>query len=167
MKSRIDAVLERAIADWVDGVRRRARAIAWGGLALTLALGVYTALTLGINSDNMGLISDDLPSRLAYEEFTSRFPALDDSLLVVVDGETPELARNATERLRDALALRTDQFTRVYIPGGGDFFERHALLYRELDDLDVFAAEMARMQPLIAELESDSSVQNLARLVGP
>jgi hopanoid biosynthesis associated RND transporter like protein HpnN len=165
MKSRVDAILEREIAGWVDGVRRRAGLIAWGGLALTAALGVYTALTLGINSDNMGLISDDLPSKLAYEEFTSRFPALDDSLLVVVDGETPELARNATERLRDALAPLTDQFTRVYIPGGGDFFERHALLYRELDDLDVFAAEMARMQPLIAELESDSSVQNLTRLV--
>ncbi len=165
MKNRIDSFLEKVIVVGVDAVRRRARVVVMGGLALTVVFGAWTAGHLGVNSDNMGLISDDLPSRLAYEQFTSRFPALDDSLLVVVDGETSELARQAAIALRDALTLRTDRFTRVYIPGGGDFFERHALLYRDLDDLDVFSAEMARMQPLIAELETDPSIQNLSSLL--
>ena len=32
--------------------------------------------------------------------------------------------------------------------GGGTFFETHGLLYRELEDLDIFGDQMARLQPI-------------------
>ncbi|MEO2236689.1 MAG: orotidine 5'-phosphate decarboxylase / HUMPS family protein, partial [Candidatus Poseidoniia archaeon] len=40
-------------------------------------------------------------------------------------------------------------------PGGGEFFERNGLLYQGVDELDAFADQMARIQPLLTQLEQD------------
>ena len=150
---------------WVRWVAANARAIAWSGTALTLLLGVHAGLTLGINSDNMSLIPDNLPSAAAHRDFKSLFLTLDSTLIVVVDAETPELARTAGDGMEAALRGRPDLFPEIYVPGGGSFFEDHGLLYRSLDDLDQFAEQMARMQPVMAELEQDPSIAQLAEIV--
>ena len=165
MKDRIDAFLERRIERWVDGVQLRASAISWASVALTLAALVHAALFLGINSDNVRMLADTLPSKIAYTEFSRFFPNLDDALLIVVDGESTEQVRDATEKLEAALAERTDLFTDVYVPGGGSFFERNGLLYRGLDELDVFSIQMATLQPVLAELEADPSIESLASII--
>ncbi len=131
----------------------------------TLLLAFYTATHLGINSDNVGLISEDLPSRKNHEAFSALFPNLEHALLIVIDGETPELARDAAVAITAELQARPDAFTDAYIPGGGSFFERAGLLYRSVEELEEFADQMARIQPLLAELERDSSIANLTALV--
>ena len=113
----------------------------------------------------MTLIAEHLEARQNYLAFAESFPNLENVMLVVVDGETPEVARDATERLRDALAERPELFREVYIPGSGEFFERHGLLYRNLDDLDEFALQMARVQPILTALEREPTVANLASLI--
>ena len=65
----------------------------------TLALAFYAATHLGINSDNVGLISKDLDTRRNHEAFAALFPNLEHALLIVVEGETPELARDAADEL--------------------------------------------------------------------
>ena len=120
---------------------------------------------LGINSDNVTLISERVPARQNYLEFTESFPNIENVMLVVVDGETPEVAREATYTLRDALGARPDLFRDVYIPGSGDFFERHGLLYRDLDDLDEFALQISSVQPILTALEREPTVANLATLI--
>jgi hypothetical protein len=120
---------------------------------------------LGINSDNVRMLADTLPSKIAYTEFSKFFPNLDDALLIVVDGETPELARESADALEKKLAARSERFTDVYQPGGGAFFEKNGLLYRTPDELDQFADQMARMQPVLAELERDPSISSLARII--
>ena len=87
---------------WVAAVDRRASGICWGIVAVTLLLATHAALELGINSDNMSLISDRLPSHEANAEFKSLFLTLDSALLVVIDAETPELARRAGEEMEEA-----------------------------------------------------------------
>lgn len=165
MKDRIDAWLEPRIERWVDAVQRRASAICWGSLAVTLAALVYAALTLGINSDNVRLLADSLPGKIAYKEFSRYFPNLDDALLIVVDGADTEQTRQAARRLEEALSERSDSFTEVYVPGGGSFFERNGLLYRSLDELDTFAIQMATLQPVLAQLEADPSIESLAGII--
>ncbi len=163
--SRADERIARFLVAWVDGVRRRARAVVWGTLVVTLALAAFTALRLGINSDNLSLIHPDLPFMVNQREFAEHFPVLDSALLVLVDARTPELARESADALREAIAARTELFEDVYVPGGSRFFEEHGLLYTDVDDLYDFADGMARMQPLIAELERDASIANFTRLV--
>ena len=165
LKDRIDAFLASKAESWVNGVQPRAALVCWLSVGLTIVLGVYAALGLGINSDNVRMLADSLPSKIAYTEFSRFFPNLDDALLIVVDGENPELTRDATETLAASLAARTDDFTDVYIPGGGSYFERNGLLYRSVDELDQFADQMARLQPVLAQLERDPSISALAGIV--
>ena len=131
----------------------------------TLVLAFYAATHLGINSDNVGLISEDLASRRNHEAFAALFPNLEHALLIVVEGETPELARDAADGLTAGLRSRPDAFTDAYIPGGGSFFERAGLLYRSVEELEEFADQMARVQPMLAELERDSSIANFTALI--
>lgn len=165
MKTQIDALLARGLARWVDGVRRHARATVATILTLTLVLAVYTAFSLGINSDNLDLIPAELPSRRSHEAFIEHFPNLEEAMFVVIDADTPELARDAASRLAAALEPETDVFTEVYLPGGGEFFEQNGLLYLSPDELDDFADQMARIQPLIAELERDPSITHMSEIV--
>ncbi len=162
---RLDASLSRGLVAWSLFVDARAARFGVAIALATLLLGTYAALELGINSDNVNLIAEDVPARQDYLEFTKSFPNIENVMLVVVDGETPELAREATHTLRDALADRPDLFRDVYIPGSGKFFETHGLLYRDLDDLDEFALQIARVQPILTALERDPSVANLASLI--
>jgi len=153
------------LTGWVHAVSRRPRAVVGAIGLLTLGLAAYAATHLGINSDNVRLVSEDLPSRKNYEAFAALFPNLENALLIVVDGETPELARDAADALTQALRARPDAFSDAYIPGSGSFFERAGLLYRSVPELEEFADQMARVQPLLAELERDPSIANLTALV--
>jgi hopanoid biosynthesis associated RND transporter like protein HpnN len=131
----------------------------------TLVLAFYAATHLGINSDTATMVGEDLAARRNHEAFAALFPNLENSLLIVLEGETPELTRDAANALTAELRSRPNAFTDAYIPGGGSFFERAGLLYRSVADLEEFADQMARVQPLLAELERDSSIANLTSLV--
>jgi uncharacterized protein len=150
---------------WLRFILSRSRAAAAVCLALTLVFLVYIFFELGINSDNLSLVSDNLESRRNHAAFAELFPNLEEAMLIVIDGETPALARDATDALAVALAEQSDAFKHVYVPGGGAFFEEHALLYRSPDELDHFADELATLQPLLATLETDPSLVQLAELV--
>jgi hopanoid biosynthesis associated RND transporter like protein HpnN len=165
VKGLIDEFLARWLARWVDAVRERATAVATGILVLTAAFAVYSFFFLGINSDNLSLLSDNLAGRQYHFEFTRHFPDLEEALFIVVDGETPELAREAADALVERLSQEPEVLTDVYLPGGGDFFERNGLMYRTPEDLDVFADQMARIQPLLAELELDPSIATMVEIV--
>jgi len=158
-------LLTNALTSWVRAISRRPRMVVVTTSMATLALGFYAATYLGINSDNVGLIAKDLPMRRNHEAFAALFPNLEHALLIVVEGETPELTRNAANALTAGLRSRPDAFTDAYIPGGGSFFERTGLLYRSVAELEEFADQMARVQPLLAELERDSSIANFTALI--
>ena len=165
MKQWFETVSARLLSRWIDEARRKSGWVIGLCGMLTLGAALYAAFFLGINSDNVRLVSEDLPSRKNHEAFARVFPNLDNALLIVVDGETPELARDGAAALLARLLEDTHHIDKAYMAGGGDFFEKHGLLYRSPDDLDAFADQMARLQPLLAALESDPSLERLASLV--
>jgi hopanoid biosynthesis associated RND transporter like protein HpnN len=165
VKRRFDELIGRALTRWVGCVLANAARVVAAVLLLALVLFGYTIAFLGVNSDNVSLLAEDVPSRRALDEFAELFPILNNALLVVIDADSPELARDAASELAADLSRQTDRFTNVFIPGGGDFFERNGLLYRSVDDLYDFTDHMALVQPLIAELERDPSIANIAVLV--
>ena len=165
MKDRMDEVIGHTLRGLIQRVHAHPATTASALLAVTLLLGVYTFLNLGVNSNNLELISPELPSRVHHATFSKHFPNLENALLVVIDGKTPELARDGAERLEAGLLAQPDRFEDVYLPGGGSFFEQNGLLYRSVDELDDFADRIAAIQPIIAELEREASIANLTRLV--
>jgi hypothetical protein len=165
MNEPLQEFLTPGLQRWLHFILSRSRIAAATCLALTLVFLVFIFFRLGINSDNLSLVSDDLESRKNHAAFAALFPNLEEAMLIVVDGKTPALARDATDALAEALSAQTETFKHVYVPGGGAFFEEHALLYRSADELDRFGDDLASLQPLLASLESDPSLVQLAELV--
>ena len=100
------AAYERALVAWVDRVRRLAWPVTVLCLAATVAAGLYTVREVGINTDTGDLLSKELPYRKAYQVYKDAFPILDDSLVVVVDGPSPDIADDAAVELAKALEGR-------------------------------------------------------------
>ena len=165
MNEPLQRLLTPILQRWLGFIARNARGVSALCLLATLCALVYAFFNLGINSDNLSLISKDLPSRQNQAAFGALFPNLEEAILIVVDGETPALTRDATNQLADRLEQMDDAFEDVYVPGGGAFFEEHALLYLTPDELDNLGDDLAALQPVIASLEADPSLVKLAELV--
>ncbi len=161
----VDSVLSGPLTRWVRLVRMRPIVTIVLCAAVSAAALGFAATRLGINSNTIELFPEDLPARMNHDAFVKIFPDLENALLIVIDAETPEAARDAAQRLVASLASDRENFEDVYLPGGGQFFERNALLYRSVDDLYRFSDHLVRIQPIIGELERDGSISNLAKLI--
>jgi hopanoid biosynthesis associated RND transporter like protein HpnN len=136
-------------------------------LAVLLLCGLsayYTIEHLGIDADTTDILSKDLQFQKDRERFIRTFPQDDQAILVVVDARTPEQATRALDHLGAELG-KERQIKSVYIPGAGDFFERHGLLYLDLDNLEDLAAKMAEAQPFIGTLSKDNSLKGLLNIL--
>ena len=125
----------------------------------------YTARNLGINTDTTEILSQDLPFLQDRARFIKAFPQDDQAVLVVVDAKTPEQATQALNYLGAQFKNEKQQIKSVYIPGEGDFFDRHGLLYLDPDELNELAGKLAEAQPFIGTLSGDNSLKSLLSIV--
>jgi hopanoid biosynthesis associated RND transporter like protein HpnN len=161
----LEAPLSNLLTRWVDRARRNAIVtIALCG-SVTVASVTAAALWLGMNSNTMELFPEELSARRNHDAFVALFPDLENALLIVVDAETPEAARASADGLVAVLGADTANFEDVYLPGGGEFFERNALLYQSEEDLEEFGERLLELQPIVGELDRDGSIANLATLI--
>jgi hopanoid biosynthesis associated RND transporter like protein HpnN len=165
MSSRRSEWVGEAAARVVRAAARHSRAISIGVLLLAVAALACAALRLGVNADPQALLDPDLPFQRIDREFARHFPVLNNALLVVVDAESGEQARDAASALAERLRARTERFSEVYVPGTGPFFERNALLYRSVPELEEFSEHLARVQPILAELSASPDLETLARVL--
>jgi hopanoid biosynthesis associated RND transporter like protein HpnN len=107
------------------------------------------------------MISNDLPFRKVAKKFHEEFPDLVGSIVVVVEGDTPEQTSRARDLLAQRLRRETDIFTSVFTPGGGAFFDRSGLLYLSPQELEEQGDNLAAMQPFLARLSDDFSLAGL------
>lgn len=161
LEDRIDGL----VRDWVLAVQRRYRLVIAVELLLTVAAAVFAVTQLGVNMDNKKMLSPDLPFQRAARAYERYFHSLDDALLIAVDGETAEQAREAADRLARRIGEDRDGFSDVYVPGADSFLQRHGLLYRSADELDEFVDQISLVQPVLAELAREPSIARLARII--
>jgi hypothetical protein len=161
---------EEKLGSWLarcaDFCRRRAGLVIAAGLALAALSLVHTARHLGIRGDTEYLLSQELPFKQSERRYQEAFPALYENLFVVVDGVTPERAGEAASALAERLQDRPQHFRSAFLPGGGDFFEQHAFLYLEPEELEELADRLAQVQPYLAELARDGTLRGLASMLG-
>jgi len=161
----VDKALGRALGRLVRWVTERAGFVAAVIGLLTVGVGLWTAANIGFDMDHKHLLAPDVPFQEVARRFAKYFPSLDDTLLVVVDGETPELARDGADRLLARLQQRHDVFSNVYVPGASDFFLKNGLLYRTPEELEVFVDDLVPFQPVLGELVRDPSIGRLTSLI--
>ena len=129
------------------------------GLAAVLAAGsaVYAGTHFAIRTDTKMLISTDLPWRQREERFLESFPQR--QILVVIDAPTPELVEQATAKLAQALATRSDLIHSVRQTQGGSFFARNGLLYLPTDKVARVTDGLTRANALLETLAADPSLR--------
>ena len=86
------------------------------------------------------MLSKDLPFQRQFEALDRAFPQDYRTIVVVIDGDTPEQARTAAELVAGASPQRPDVIRNVFYPEGDPFFRRHGLLYLSVEELRPWAA---------------------------
>jgi hopanoid biosynthesis associated RND transporter like protein HpnN len=153
----IGAVLARI----VESVRRHAGLVVASVLLLSIASGWYAATHLTVDTD----INHMLPSNLGWRRdelaLDAAFPQNADLLVVVIDGQTGDLADRAARDLAARMRDRPDLFTHVRRPDGGEFFDRNGPLFLSTAELQDISDKVIEAQPLIGTLAHDPSLRGL------
>lgn len=155
-----------AVTWWVERMRRTPWLALAVVIALTAAAGHYAVRTLTINTDTAALLSVDLPARQLYSEFEKAFPQFADSIVVVIDGDSPDRADEALSTLAPALAGRVDLFKSVFAPQIDPFFRRNGLLFLDLDEVRDLSDRIASAQGLLARLAAEPTLGGLFDVLG-
>lgn len=160
-----NTTLTHFLSWWVGHCRRFAWPIFIGALALGGLSIQYTISNIGINTDTADMIARDLPWRQTYIGYKKDFPQFVDTLLLVVDADSPDRAEEAAARLSESIRRQRDLVEWVKQPGGSLFFRRNALLFLNDDELEQLTSNLARMQPFLGTLAREPTLPGLFLLL--
>ncbi|UAK23607.1 MMPL family transporter [Sphingomonas nostoxanthinifaciens] len=138
------------------------------GLALALTLGAawFAVGHIAMTTDATTLISPKVAWRQAEERMDRAFPANGDTLLVVIDGATPERAEEAAAALTSKLAADHAHFRNVSRPDGGDYLAREGLLLGSTESVTDTTQRSIDAQPFLGPLAADPSLRGIANALG-
>ena len=162
--------VRRALAEPIPRLVAASIARPWltlaAALVVALLAGLFAAGHFAMTTDTAVLISPDVPWRQQERRMEAAFPQLRDAMLVVVDGETPELAEDGTARLAGRLAGDRAHVRAVSRPDGGDFFAREGLLFGSRAEVGRATAALVQAQPLLGPLAADPSLRGVTTALG-
>lgn len=138
----------------------------WQVVALCVAMAVlagwFAAGRFAMTTDTSALISPAVDWRRDEAVLNAKFPGQTDTTLVVIDGQTPELAELAAARLSAAMAADSKNFRTVRRPDGGDFLAREGVLFGSVDEVRATTSSLVAAQPLLGPLAADPSLRGVA-----
>jgi hopanoid biosynthesis associated RND transporter like protein HpnN len=142
----------------------------WWLLALTAVATLYCTLYtmdhLTVDTDTADMISIELPFQQNRLRLERAFPQDVSTILLVVNGETPEQTSQAVDFLGEQLSQDKQNFKSVYLPGNGGFFAKHGLLYMDLPELENLGTQLANAQPFIGRISQNPSLDGFFGLLG-
>jgi hopanoid biosynthesis associated RND transporter like protein HpnN len=157
----VEQKMHRFLSLWGDWILRRPVTVLLAVLLLTGGAAYYAANHLSVNTDTAELIAPDAPFQQNRRKFEKEFDQFINSLLLVVESETPELTASAAKRLSRLLNADKEHFKSVYIPNDSVFFHRNGLLYLETGELEDLSQSLAQAQPFIGRLAENNSLEGL------
>jgi uncharacterized protein len=149
------------IVEVVEFSRRRAAWVAAGMLVLTVIGAVFAAQRIRIDTDIDKLMSPDLQWRQREAEMERAFPQNVDLLVVVVDGDTPDRAEDASATLAGYLDGEKNLFKSVRRATAGEFFQHEGLLFLSKQSVDRVTGQIIAAQPLLGTLAADPSLRGV------
>lgn len=134
--------------------------------ALTLLAIGYAATHFAMTTNTGALISADVDWRKNETALNTAFAQLTDTTLVVIDGQTPELAEAGAAALAERLTADTAHFKNVRRPDGGDYLARQGVMFGSLEEVRATTQSLITAQPLLGPLASDPSLRGVAGALG-
>src|SRR5579875_3426129 len=121
----------------------------------------YAAQNFALTTDTEALISAKQAWRQNSAAFDRAFPQITDTILVVVDGRTPEIAESAAARLTAALVAHPSHYKHIERPDGGPFFDKEGLLYRSPAEVKAATDQLISAQAFLGPLAADPSLRGV------
>ena len=121
----------------------------------------YTARHLKMDTDVSNLVNSKADWRKRVAQYQEKFPQFVDMLIIVVDATNPDMAREASLQLTEAIRSKPKLFTDVREPGSGEYFERNGLLFLKKEELAKITGQIIKAQPFLASLAADPSLRGL------
>ena len=157
----LSEVLVGCVLTCVDNARL---VIALACILAGLSLGV-TVNFLSVNTDTSRMIDRDLPFRQRFNDLVAAFPQLQDTIVVIVDADDPDMAVEAARSLAASFRSRPNLYSDVYAPEIDPFFEAHGLLYLGEAELRSVAQQLQSGIPVLAALAQDQSLRGLSQFM--
>lgn len=132
-------------------------------ILLCVAMTHYVTGHFAMTTETYALLSPKFPWRLRQAAFNAAFPQDESNIVVVVDGQTPELSEGAAARLAASLSAQTRLFHSVQRPDSGPFWARNQLLFASSEEVKTLIAQLLKAQPFLGSLASDPSLRGLAK----
>ncbi|HXC23590.1 MAG TPA: hypothetical protein VNU28_03310, partial [Solirubrobacteraceae bacterium] len=126
-------------------------------IILCAGTGYYVTRHFAMSTDTDALLSRDLPWRVRQAAFEAAFSQNNLDIVVVVDGQTPELSEAATAALAARLGTDARRFHSVERPDGGPFWEHNRLLFASTEEVKKLIAQLVKVQPFLGSMASDPS----------
>ncbi len=160
-----DNLFVKILTGAIGVISSRARIFTIPLIVVTILAAMFAADNFKVNSSRGGLIDPDAPFRRPFETFQNAFPVYKQVILVAVEGESGTAAADAAVVLHDKLIQRSDIFINVFAPVAEQFFQDHALLYLDTEDLEDVTQQLANAQPALTALAKDPSLNGLFSLL--
>ncbi|HXW73223.1 MAG TPA: MMPL family transporter [Steroidobacteraceae bacterium] len=129
---------------------------------LCVAMTLYVKGHFAMTTDTYALLSPKLPWRVRQAAFDLAFPQDSANVVVVVDGQTPELSESAAATLAKNLSAQPRLFHAVQRPDSGPFWEHDRLLFASTEDVKTAIAQLLKSQPFLGSMAADPSLRGLA-----
>ena len=130
-------------------------------LVLVAVVTVYAVRHFAMSTNTYMLLSPKLAWRMRESEFFAVFRQAGPPIVVVVDGQTPELADAAATALTESLRKEHLLFRTVYRPGAGPFWARNGLLYASTKNVQATMARLIQVEPILGPLAADPSLRGV------
>ncbi len=114
------------------------------------------------NTENM--LSEKLDWRVAYDNYKADFPFFSDSILVVVEGPTPDLTYEAASHFVKKIIEFGIEKETIFFPESEYFFEKQKFLYLEPESLKNLSDTLGQSQAMLGMLAQNPSFIGLLNL---
>jgi len=144
----------------------RAWLVVTTALLLTAGCMQFIVSHMAVSTDFDALLSHKLPFVRNHAALEKAFPRHNDTVLVVIDGDTADVSAFAARTFTAWLSRHPDVANQFFDPGGSTFFQRNGLLYLSPDELDAVSGRLVAMQPVLAQLARNATLAGMAKLIG-
>jgi predicted RND superfamily exporter protein len=111
---RIAAGYRAWLAGWVAGTARRARLVAALAVLATVVATIHFVEAIKINTSTTDMLAKDVPFRQYAREIDGAFPQMQETLVVVIEGVSTDLADDAALKLGAKLRAMPKLFADVF-----------------------------------------------------
>ncbi|MDD5036115.1 MAG: MMPL family transporter [Methylococcaceae bacterium] len=166
MSKTTENLVIKTIHWWEENILNRPWWLLMLSVIVTGFIGQYAYQNLTVNTNTADMISIELPFQKNRIKLETTFPQDVSTVLLMVEGPTPEQTSEALKRISAKLVEKKDFVKSVYLPDESDFFERNGMLYLSLKELQDISTQLANAQPFIGKLSVDNSLHGLFDILG-